>query len=1033
VLSRVEVSPIGAQTQGAPAGFGHLPLSFEPNNGQSDSRVRFLSRGAGYTLFLTDEGATLSFVGRKVPHSPNVPHQQSDGMTDSALRMRLVGARREPVISGIEELPGKTNYFRGKDPTRWNANIPNFAKVRYQDVFDGVDLVYYGNQGRLEYDFVVAAGANSGAIELGFSGARGLHIDKRTGDVVLQVGKGADDLRFRKPIAYQEESTGKGKRMIAADYVLDSQSRVRFQLGPYDHTKALVIDPTLSYSTYLGGSSNDYGTSIAVDSAGSVYVTGYTNSAAFPTTGGTLQTACGGGCSGTTVDAFITKLDPTGASLVYSTYLGGSANDQANGIALDAAGDAYVVGQTYSSDFPTTAGAFQSSCGGNNCAAGDAFVAELDSRGSTLLYSTYLGGSGIDQGNGIALDASGDAYIVGYSQSTNFPTTPGSYQKTCTCSKAADVIVSELNPNGTALVYSTYLGGGSGDEGYAIALDASNNAYVTGYTHSTNFPTTPGAFLSTIGANEAGFVTELNSSGSALVYSTYMGGSTINTTPCETCTTSIAVDSSGNAYVTGLTAELNFPTTPGAYQTVFRSSAKGHDAFVTKLNPAGTALVFSTYLGGSNDDGAISIALDSSGNVWVKGNTQSSNFPVTPGAFQTVVGGNFDAFVSELDPTGSTLLYSSYLGGSGAEYGGATRMLVVDNQTPPNVYVTGYTNSTNFPTIAGAFQPAAAGLNDAFVSKFSPSPNAGLAPASLSFGNQIDGTTSPPLTVTLTNTGNENLNVSGVGITGTNGADFAETSSCGQVTPSSTCTISVTFTPTIVGSETGALSVTDDAADSPQSVTMSGVGIGSGPQVLLSSSSLNFGTQVIGASGVSQVVTLSNIGNGALNITSITSSGDYSQVNTCGSSVDAGSNCTITVTFNPTGINTRTGNVTVTDDATTSPQVVSLTGVGTYFLLSPTSVNFGTVAVGTSSSPQAITLTNKASAPFAIRSVSITGVSRADYSQTNTCGSRLTAGASCSITVTFKPTLTGTRSALISVTDLAGGSPQTAALSGTGQ
>ena len=746
-----------------------------------------------------------------------------------------------------------------------------------------------------------------------------------------------------------------------------------------------------------------------------------------------MQTYCGGGCSGITVDAFITKLDPTGTSLVYSTYLGGSSNDQANGIVLDAVGDAYIVGQTYSADFPTTVGAFQTSCGGNNCAAGDAFVAELNASGSALVYSTYLGGSGIDQGNGIVLDASGDAYIVGYSQSTNFPTTSGAYQKTCTCSKAADVIVSELNPTGTALVYSTYLGGGAADEGYGIALDASNNAYVTGYTHSTNFPTTPGAFLSTIGANEAGFVTELNTSGSALVYSTYIGGSTVNTTPCETCTTSIAVDSSGSAYVTGLTAESNFPTTSGAYQTVLKSSAKGHDAFVTKLNPTGTGLVFSTYLGGSNDDGAISIALDSSGNIWVKGNTQSTNFPVTPGAFQTVAGGNFDAFVSELDPTGSTLLYSSYLGGSGAEYGGATRMLVVDNQSPPNVYVTGYTNSTNFPIIAGAFQPANAGLNDALVSKFSPSPNAGLAPASLSFGNQTDGTTSAPLTVTLTNTGNENLNVSGVGITGTNSADFAETSTCGQLTPSGTCTISVTFTPTIVGTETGAVSATDDAADSPQSVTMSGVGVGSGPQVVLSSSSLNFGTQVIGATGASQFVTLSNIGNGALNITSITSSGDYSQVNTCGSTVAAGSNCSITVTFNPTGINTRIGNVTVTDNATTSPQVVSLTGVGTYFSLSPTSLNFGTVSVGTSSSPQSITLTNKATVPFAIRSVSITGVSRADYSQTNTCGSRLSAGASCSITVTFKPTLTGTRSALVSITDLAGGSPQTATLTGTGQ
>jgi hypothetical protein len=1036
-VSRVEASRVDAKGHSTTLeSYGKLPLSFEPNHGQSDPQVRFLSRGDGYTLFLTSEGATLSL------REGDASHRRQPARTGSVVRMRLVGARPDPAIRGIGELPGKTNYFRGSDPTKWSTNIPTFAKVGYRDVFDGIDLVYYGNHGGLEYDFVVAVGAKPSAIDIAFSGARGMYVDKPSGDLVLKMENGIDEVRFRKPVAYQEETAadppqdattnGQSQRLIKAGYVVDSRGHVRFQLGPYDHSKTLLIDPTLSYSTYLGGSSNDYGTGIAVDSAGSAYVTGSTNSVNFPITSGSLQATCGGGCSGTAGDAFISKLDPTGSYLVYSTYLGGSGNDQGNGIALDGAGDAYVVGQTFSSDFPTTPGVFQSSCGGT-CVGGDAFVAELNASGSALLYSTYLGGSSNDQGNGIALDASGDAYIVGYSQSTNFPTTLGAYQTTCTCSKAADVIVSELNPSGSALIYSTYLGGTGSDEGYAIALDASNNAYVTGYTHSTNFPTTPGAFLSTIGANEAGFVTALNAAGSALVYSTYLGGSTTNTTPCETCATSIVVDSLGSAYVTGLTAESNFPTTPGAFQTVLKSSSKGHDAFVTKLNPTGTALVFSTYLGGSNDDGAISIALDSAGNVWLKGNTQSSNFPVTPGAFQTVAGGNFDAFVSELDPTGSFLLYSSYLGGSGAEYGGATRMLAVDNQSPPNVYVAGYTNSTNFPIIGGAFQSVSAGSNDAYVSKFAPSPNAGLAPTTLNFGNVSDGTTSAPLSVTLTNTGNENLNVSGVGLTGTNSSDFAQTSACGQLTAGGSCTINVTFTPTIVGTESGEVSVTDDAANSPQLVPLSGTGVGAGPMVVLAPGSLSFSLQVVGTSSVAQVVTLSNVGNAVLNVTSIASSGDFAQVNTCGSTVAAGANCTITVTFNPMSINTRLGNITVTDDASTSPQIVPLTGTGTYFSLSPGSLNFGTVKVGTSSALQVITLTNMDNVTLVIRSVSIAGVSRADYSQTNTCGSRVTKGASCSITVTFTPMATGTRSAQVSITDLAGGSPQTAQLSGTGQ
>jgi hypothetical protein len=1050
-------------------GYGKLPLSFEPNLGQSDPSVRFLSRGAGYTLFLTSDEAILSLLPANRSNKSAIQSESSGNLlqeeggdhanrnakrqTDpmQAVRMQLLGARRDASVTGTDELPGKMNYFLGSDSKKWNTSIATFAKVRYRNVLDGVDLVYYGNQGQLEYDFVVAAGAKPGDIHLAFNGARRMYVEKQTGDLVLKIGKSNGEVRFRRPVAYQDAAPhnlaqqndgsadamqkatakGTGKQLVAVNYIVDSRNHVGFQLGSYDHSRTLLIDPTLSYSTYLGGISNDYGTSIAVDSEGNAYVTGYTSSMGFPVTPGSFEIKCGGACTGTNTDAFVTKLDATGSALIFSTFLGGAKSSIGNGITLDPAGNVFVVGQTFTTDFPVTSGAFQTSCGGGTCVGGDAFITELNPSGSALVYSTYLGGAGINQGNAIVLDSAGDAYVMGYTGSIDFPVTKGAFQTTL--AKNDDVFVTELNPEGSALIYSTYLGGNAKDIGYGIALDSSGDAYVTGFTQSTDFPTTSGAFQRVLEGPSAAFVTKLNSTGSALIYSTYLGGNTTVTTPCEACGTSIAIDSEGDAYVCGLTAEANFPVTPGAFQTTFLGHSNGHDAFVTELNPTGSALVYSTYVGGDGDTGATSIALDPSDNVWIKGNTMSAIFPVTPGAFQTVLAGNFDAYVAELNSTGSTLLYGSYLGGSGDEYGGATRALVLDNQVPPNVYITGYTDSTNFPTTTGSFQPKLAGENDAYVAKFAPSPNAGLSPTSLSFGDQNDGTTSAPQTVTLTNTGNESLNVTDVSITGTNSGDFGHTSACGELAPSATCTINVTFSPTINGAETADLSIADNAANSPQLVPLSGTGVASGAVVVLSATSLTFGTQLIDTTSAAQVVTLTNTGSGTLTITGIVTKGDFIQTNTCGSSVAAGANCTISVTFRPTQINSRFGSITLTDNAPTSPQVISLTGVGTSVSLSPASLNFGTVGVGKSSAPQVITLSNEGSVSLRIGGVSVTGTDPEDFTQTNTCGTSVPAKGTCAITVTFKPTASGALSANVSIADEGGGSPQTVPLSGTGQ
>jgi hypothetical protein len=1032
--------------------YGQLPLSFEPNAGQTDARVKFLSRGPGYTVFLTNDEAVLALSAggskRKSSASTALPMagfrdlsspRQEPAHTSAVLRMHLIGANKNAQVAGADQLPGTTNYFFGKDQSKWRTNVVNYRKVSYREVYPGIDLVYYGNQRQLEYDFVVAPGSDPGAINVSFAGARKMHLDDQTGDLILSTKGG--DVHFHKPVAYQAaDSAEQAKHYVESSFVLDAQNRVTFQLGAYDHSKALVIDPTLGYSTYLGGTGNDYATSIAVDSTGSAYVTGYTASTNFPTVAGAFQTTCGGGtaCSTTHINAFVTKLNSTGTALVYSTYLGGSTKDYGYGIAVDGSGDAFIVGTTYSLDFPVTAGVYQPACGGGSCVNGDVFITEINPTGSGLVYSTYLGGKTTNEGNAIALDSSGNAYVTGYTKSGNFPVTAGVFQPICSSCKSAfvDAFITKINSSGTALVYSTFLGGSNADDAYAIAVDSSDNAYVTGYTYSTNFPTTPGAFQTTLGAVTGVFVTKINSTASTMVYSTYLNGTATGTSACAACGSAIAVDAEGNAYVAGLTWETNFPTTPGAYQVTFGGGF--HDAFVTKMNPTGTGLIYSTYIGGSNDDGATSIALDSSGTAYVKGNTFSSNFPTTPGAFSTTFTAGLDseAFVLLLNPSGSALDYSTFLGGvAGSEYGLATTMLALDNQVPPNIYVTGYTNSTTFPTTTGAFQTKRAGAYDGFVTKFAPSPNVGLSPG-LNFGNQNDGTTSAPLTITVTNTGNSTLTVSAVNITGANAADFKETNTCttGGVAPQSTCAINVTFTPSISGTENATVSITDNAPDSPESTTLTGVGEGTGPAVTLSPTSLTFATQVVGTASALQNVTLTNTGVATLTITSIATTGDFSQTNNCGTTVAVNASCTISVTFIPTTVGTRTGTVSVTDNAPASPQTVTLTGTGTYVSWTPASLTFGPQTVGTSSAPQTITFTNNGPSKLTIKSILPTGTDNKDFTDTNNCGTSLPSKSSCSINVTFTPTAKGTRTANITISDYLGSNTtQNIPLSGTGQ
>src|SRR5438552_1638880 len=442
--------------------YGKLPLHFEANQGQTHQDVRFLARGSGYSLYLTAGEAVLVLT------KPNPDATRARG-TPVVVRMSLVGAAPKPPVSGLDELPGKANYLIGKDPAKWRTNVPTYAKVHYRAVYPGIDLVYYGNQRQLEYDFVVAPGADPERIVLGFQGGERLEINAE-GELVLHAGGGA--LRQQKPVIYQEINGVRTR--IEGRYVLKDAHRVGFQVAAYDQSRPLVIDPTLVYATYLGGSISDDGYGIAVDAAGSAYVTGLAGSTDFPTAS-PLQAASGGG-----TDAFVSRLHAVGSALVYSTYLGGSGSELGVGIAVDAAGSAYVTGQTTSTDFPT-ANPLQAASGGGT----DAFVSKLDAAGCALLYSTYLGGSGGDGGGGIAVDAAGSAYVTGWTTSTNFPTA-----SPLQSAKAGftDAFVSKLNAAGSALLYSTYLGGGFGDNyGLGIAVDAAGAAYVTGRTNSADF------------------------------------------------------------------------------------------------------------------------------------------------------------------------------------------------------------------------------------------------------------------------------------------------------------------------------------------------------------------------------------------------------------------------------------------------------------------------------------------------------------------------------------------------------------------
>jgi hypothetical protein len=647
-----------------------IPPRFEPNKGQADANVKFLSRGPGYTLSLTATEAVVS-----------MRHDDHDGRP-IAVKMTLAGANPAPRIAGENAQPDTVSYVRGRDQQAWLTNIPTYARVRYHGVYPGVDVVYYHNGSDLEYDFVVSPGADPDRIRLAFSGAESML--KADGTLVLEAAAG--ELRQPAPVIYQEVNGE--RRTIAGGYALTSDRQVRFDLGAYDRSRPLVIDPVMSYSTYFGGSNEDVGWDVAVDAARNMYIVGTR-----PSNRPSQDT-----------DAFVAKYNAAGA-LLWVTHVGDTCDDQGRGIALDTAGNVYITGQIGGSCYPYPA----TTNGG--------FAAKLNTNGGGwYLFPVSTDWSGADIGQAIAVDAAGAAYVGGTTSSMYFPSTPGVFQPNYS-GWYGDGFVVKVNPAGNAKVYATFLGGTGHESLNDIVVDTSGNAYVTGSTNSKDFPTTAGVFQPTNNGwgvmNTNAFVAKINPTATAIVYSTYLGGG------WDDGATGIAIDAARNAYVTGFATSDDFPTTPGVIQRAKAPQPECDaawifctDAFVAKLNATGTALVYSTYLGGNLSDGASGIAVDPAGNAHITGSTWSTNFPVFR-PLQAVSGGELDAFVTKLNATATAFLYSTYLGGrknTGSFWDGHDEgVRIAVDFDGASAYVTGWTRSSNFPVTPNAADPVFGG------------------------------------------------------------------------------------------------------------------------------------------------------------------------------------------------------------------------------------------------------------------------------------------------------------------------------------
>jgi uncharacterized repeat protein (TIGR01451 family) len=680
---------------------GRLPLAFERNDGQLDGRVRFSARGEAYEVALGPLGATLALSDRTAPGS------------SAQIAMRFLDARPAREMYGVEPLQGRSHYYRGNDAAAWPTDVPTFGRVRARGVYKGIDVEYYGRNRQLEYDFLVAPGADPSQIALAFEGVDRLSIDQ-TGDLLLQVGPRT--IRQHRPVAWQD--TKKGRRAVDADYLLLGRERVVIALGEYDRELALVIDPVLAYASYFGGNSDDQVRAVAVDGFGNIYLTGVTQSTNFP-----LASAAQGSKAGTaiTYDAFVTKLNPAGTTVFFSTYLGGTGNENvatetAGSIAVDANGAVYIAGDTASADFPATAGAFQPTYGAGTNSPADGFVAKLSATG-TLTFASYLGGTDVDHINGVAVATDGDVVVSGRTRSTTLEGFPLVNARDTTLSGNADIFVTRIESTGASLVFSTYIGG-SGDElsfyRSGHALDAQGNVFVSGLTSSVDYPTTAGV-IRTVRTNSTydGFITKLSADGQNILASTWFGGAN-----GENNVADVAIAPGGDAVIAGDTAATaGFPAT-NAFQSTHQGGLR--DGFVARLNNTLTGIVFATYFGGNDRDVAKDVTVDVNGGIHVVGTTRSPVFPLVQPVQNTLANGN-DAFIAKFSPQG-TPTFSSYLGSLQVNEEG----MAVGATPSGDTVAAGWTAGENFPRVNPYQNVFQGGFTDGWLARVGPGADLGV-------------------------------------------------------------------------------------------------------------------------------------------------------------------------------------------------------------------------------------------------------------------------------------------------------------------
>jgi len=1015
--------------------YGKIPLSFIENQGQFPESIQFYTQGLAHRAYFTSHGLSL-FLG-------NTPSSQN-----MEIKFFPLNAQRNLRVVPEARQRGRVSYFYGNDPENWREDISSYRSVFYPEIYPGIDMRFYGNHGQLAYDVIVGPGADPSSVQFAYEGIEALKLAE---DGALEILTKQGKLIQRPPYVYQEVA-GRRVEVSSRFQVLGPLSddrpqayRYGFELGDYDHSLPLIIDPTLDYSTFLGGSNNDFGWAIALDSAGNAYVAGETWSNDFPT-----QSPIQGSHPGGTRSAFVAKIDLASSSLVYATYLGGSGDDMAFDIAVDSAGFAYVTGQSNSSDFPTVV-----PIQGSNGGGWDVFLTKLNPSGSVLDYSTYLGGNGNDFGRSIALDAAGGVYLTGETLSVNFPT---ALPIQANLAGGSDAFVTKINSSGTFLDYSTFLGGSvngvlGDDLGAGIAVDAAGMAYVTGRTNTMDFPT-----VSPIQANNGGgfdvFVTKVNAVGSAWVYSSYLGGSQ------NEGAFALAVDASGNAYITGETTSLDFPTV----LPIQASKDGGADVFVAKLNAVGSALDYATYLGGFRDDVAQDITLDAANNVYITGWTNSSDFP-TLAPLQANLAGSFSGIALKLNAAGTALIYSSYLGAGGSQVGAG---IAVDSAGAS--HITGWTDSSKFPTVNPLQGTFGGGSRDGFLLKISdtaPGPDItvsdSLVPISdflLPFGGVTIGT-STQQGVTISNDGSAALLLGTLASGNTLAAPFSLISDgcSGQtLAPASQCTVDVRFAPTATTAQNDSFDIpSNDPDESVVTFNVSGTGLPLPAPDLsvfdniapISDLQIPFGSQTQGTFS-DQTVTLLNNGNADLKVGTIAQADPLSapfslQNDLCsGQRIIPSSQCSFVIRFSPTGLVNESDSFDIpSDDPDESSVTVSLSGQGVVPLLPDLEVSdslspafdlnlpFGDITAGNTTT-QNVWIRNAGNADLRVGTFSKLA---APFQITeNACaGQTLLPTETCRLTLRFSPlTLTISNASFNIFSNDPDENPLTVNLSGTG-